>query len=522
METERSNPIRFATFLDFYNAIDGYTPDQIEEYLLGKRKRSRGTPKAHIDLANWLEDTQDNPRRILQGYRHIGKSFIISLYTAWRLFCDPNDSILIISAQSGIASQNVAFIKNLFEKNPLTEHLIGGDEGWKSDRFSVQRPTPALHASCKMLSLEGKITGNHGKLLIGDDIEVPDNCLTEKSRQFIRQRCGEFSKMGDCQLLVGTPHHEDSIYDYLESEKGYTKYKIPVLKDGGLDEDGNLYGEPMCPEMGHDMKWIDDKLRESYTTGEFASQYLLKSVSFSKTLIDVEDLVANKTIKEDILVQENYRDPDFGFMNRYFICDELINQVVIYYDPAFGLEGGDDSVLAVVAKTEKGNVYFLDCVLLSGVNVKTLSFEGQMREIVQTCQKYMTNRVVVERNFSPTLTPELNRVAAEMKVPVSPKPIVRTQNKQLFMAQMIEPLCKVGRLYVHDRVWKKSPFKVQLEALGSAKKDDCTDALAGAINELFPTGLKFLDYTDPNVIGNYGMIYQGDHVEYADEDGGYT
>ena len=54
----------------------------------------------------------------------------------------------------------------------------------------------------------------------------------------------------------------------------------------------------------------------------------------------------------------------------------------------------------------------------------------------------------------------------------------------VFIAQTLEPLIKVGRMYVHERV-KETPFMDELQAFPQPRvHDDCIDATSGAISHL--------------------------------------
>ena len=64
----------------------------------------------------------------------------------------------------------------------------------------------------------------------------------------------------------------------------------------------------------------------------------------------------------------------------------------------------------------------------------------------------------VEENFSATLASELRRVARELKLSINVIPKFRSQNKLHFIAQTLEPVIKIGRLYVHERVKNETPF----------------------------------------------------------------
>lgn len=60
----------------------------------------------------------------------------------------------------------------------------------------------------------------------------------------------------------------------------------------------------------------------------------------------------------------------------------------------------------------------------------------------------------------------------------------RTQNKRVFIAQTLEPLIKIGRMYVHERVAKNSNFMSELEDFPNNAHDDCIDAVSESISHL--------------------------------------
>ena len=71
-----------------------------------------------------------------------------------------------------------------------------------------------------------------------------------------------------------------------------------------------------------------------------------------------------------------------------------------------------------------------------------------------------------------------------MKVMVQVIAKFRNKNKMVFIAQTMEPIIKVGRLFVHERVRDKTPFMDELQAFPRNKYDDCIDATSEAINNL--------------------------------------
>jgi hypothetical protein len=74
--------IPFKVFLDTQNLLSGYT-----------------TPELHLEIADWLQRTRFEHRRIFQCFRNAGKSYILCCYIAWRLLTDPSYTCIIISAK---------------------------------------------------------------------------------------------------------------------------------------------------------------------------------------------------------------------------------------------------------------------------------------------------------------------------------------------------------------------------------------------------------------------------------------
>jgi phage terminase large subunit-like protein len=52
------------------------------------------------------------------------------------------------------------------------------------------------------------------------------------------------------------------------------------------------------------------------------------------------------------------------------------------------------------------------------------------------------------------------------------------------MAHQLEPLIKVGKMRVHNRVKEKSHFLSQLEEFPYHKNDDCIDSVSMALSKL--------------------------------------
>ena len=108
----------------------------------------------------------------------------------------------------------------------------------------------------------------HATEIIGDDVEISSNVTTEDARNFLKDRTMEFGKIANQVLLVGTPHHSESLYAHCQSIGYDTVLKKPVY-----DEDGKLAWDNHVDGM-FTWEWLERQKNET-TEGEFKSQIML-------------------------------------------------------------------------------------------------------------------------------------------------------------------------------------------------------------------------------------------------------
>ncbi len=453
--------IPFREFVDVQNILDGRT-----------------TPDLHIKMCSWLEDTQNNPRRIIQVFRHAGKSHLTCLYVVWRLLMDPNFTCIIVSAKRNVALRNSLMIRTIIESNPLTQHLKEDLHQWQVQNFTVNRDIISLNPSVAVTSLAASYTGLHADLIIGDDLEVSDNSITRESRTRIKERVAEFSKMAPNILLCGTPHSSESLYEHLVSI-GYLIEKIPVY-----NPETQELAWPDHPDEQFSWDWLERE-RASTTEGDFKSQYLLIP---SKTYEPLMELDKIHQYENEIHVH-HLAQPFGGYLPIVRLGEKdnspSIRRMAGAWDPATGLHGRDRSVFAVTMRDDQGNVYIHDVIVLNAVDKETKDFTHQIKQIIYTCDKYGIGTVFIEENFSASLLNEAKRICKEMKRKIQFVNKFRTKNKKVFIAQTLEPLIKIGRMYVHKRVIKNSPFMDELEEFPNTNThDDAIDAVAESISHL--------------------------------------
>lgn len=448
-----ADKIPFKVFLETQNILSGLT-----------------TPKLHIEICDWLDNTSKKPRRILQSFRHGGKSYILCCYVAWRLLVDPEYTCIIVSAKKSLAMRNSMLIRSIIESNPLTQHLKSDLYSWQSTQFTVNRETVQLNPSCTVTSITSGFTGMHSTEIIGDDVEISSNVTTEEARKFLRDRVMEFGKISNQVLLTGTPHSSQDLYSHCQSIGYDTVLKKPVY-----NKEGEL-AWPDHPDGMFTWQWLERQKNES-TDSDFRSQYLLIPSTTYETLMDTDKI----QVYEDEFTYQHLPQPMGNYLPVVRLGEKQITRQAAGYDPATGLAGRDDSVLAIVARDTEGFTYVHDIVDLTAA--KNKEFDKQCEQIISLCDHYKIGHIFLEENFSPTLKTELNRKAREMKKKIVIISEFRTKNKLNFIAQTIEPLIKVGKMRVHKRV-AQSKLMEQLNQFPYMKKDDFLDACALAVSKL--------------------------------------
>ena len=241
------------------------------------------------DIADWLENGPR--RRMVQAFRGVGKSWLTAAFVLWRLYRDPNERILVISASKDRADGFTVFVRQLIEEVPFLKHLRPRPGRRDSViAFDVGPSEPHQSPSVKSAGITGQITGSRATLIVADDIETPVNSATN----LLRERLGEAVKEFDAILLpggeivyLGTPQTEMSLYKQLPS-RGYEvriwPARVPTARKriayGGLLApiieklcDVQEPGTPTDPERFDD---TDLSEREaSYGRSGFALQFML-------------------------------------------------------------------------------------------------------------------------------------------------------------------------------------------------------------------------------------------------------
>jgi len=266
--------------------------------------------RAQYAIADYL---QYGPKRLMvSAFRGVGKSWITGAFVLWTLFNDQERKVMIISASKERADNMSIFLQKLIIETPWLNHLQPKDDNARWSRISFDiNCSPHQAPSVKSVGIGGQLTGSRADLMILDDVEVPNNSLTEMMREKLLQLCTEAESIltpkTDSRILyLGTPQTTFTIYRTL-AERNYrpfvwparypTKEKIEQyegLLATQIVEDleaGALPGSPTDPDRFSD----EDLLEREASMGRsnFALQFQLDTAlsDAEKFPLKFEDLI---------------------------------------------------------------------------------------------------------------------------------------------------------------------------------------------------------------------------------------
>ena len=470
-----------------------------------------------IDIMDYLQHGGD--RIIIEAFRGVGKSYLTSVYVLWRLFNNPEEKFLIVSASKIRADEFSIFTKRLINEVEMLTPLRGGFRD-SNVAFDVAGSGASHAPSVKSVGITGQLTGSRASEVIADDIEVISNSLTNDMRAKLLHRCGEFESVllpnGKIKYL-GTPQNYETIYNKL-AERDYKlrvwtarmpavekiiDYKgclAPMIVESEKDE-----GEPIDP-----MRFDEEDLRDRESNmgrSTFKLQFMLD------TSLSDEDRFPLKT--EDLIIMSLDGDKaptsvQWGANNS--TCIEELPTVGMgndaWYSPIntssewIDFEGsvlaidpsgrGADKTGYAVVKTLHGKLYV---TALGGI--RGGYSDGALQKLANIAKQHKVNAVYLEANFgngmfTKLFTPFLVRThpctiqettvkgQKELRIINTLEPVV-SGHRLVFSRKVIEDDVQVARdplEYFHSFSYQFTRMNRSKRAL---KHDDLIDALSLAI-----------------------------------------
>lgn len=228
-------------------------------------------------VQEFIEKDSDFPSGeflILNTPPQVGKSTTITeTLPAWYKMRYPDKGVIVISYGDDLASR---FGRANLDKIKRYGKLFGLSINKKK---ATAQEIELLNHKGQLISrgLKSPLTGYTGNLILIDDpiknrqdadSETKRNALWEEFNDSISTRLNN----GDKLILIMTRWHEDDLAARIMSEypERTTVINVPCEADSEDDPLGRAIGDPICPEIGRDKEWVEDK--KSTVTSEEGSR----------------------------------------------------------------------------------------------------------------------------------------------------------------------------------------------------------------------------------------------------------
>lgn len=480
------------------------------------------------DIAHFLQ--YGPKRKLIKGFRGVGKSWITSAYVAWRLRMNPQLNFLVVSASKSRSDDFSTFTLRLIKEMPILQCLIPRPDQRESKIAFDVAPAMADHApSVKSVGIFGQLTGTRADEIIADDVEVPNNTQTQQAREKLGETVKEFEsilKPGGSITYLGTPQSVESLYNLLP-DRGYTarvwtarypdeksisefygEQLSPMLLEL-VEKDPSLVGKTTDPKRFSDCDLLEREV--SYGRSGFQLQFMLDTSlsDADKYPLKLSDLVimsvpADKAPEKIIwasspdLILQNL--PCVGLNGDRYYRPMWIDKdhwasytgSVMAIDPSG--KGSDETGYAIV-KMLHGYLFVPEAGgIKGGYEPETLT------KLAEIAKRNNVNQIIIEENFgggmfSELLTPYLKKIH-----PCAVENKRHSKQKELRIIDTLEPVMNSHRLIVDPRVIEKDietskvygieqQLKYQLmyqlshltKDRGSLSHDDRADVLAMAV-----------------------------------------
>jgi len=483
--------------------------------------------RAQLCIAEYL---QHGPKRLqIQAFRGVGKSWITAAFVLWTLYNDPNKKIMVVSASKDRADSFSIFCQRLILEVPWMSHLRpkNDDQRWSRVSFDVGTAAPHQAPSVKSVGITGQLTGSRADLMVLDDVEVPNNSMTELQREKLLQLVTECESIltpkPDSRIMfLGTPQTTFTVYNKLR-ERAYKPFVWPARYPRKVA----MYDGLLAPQLEQDLEnetdltWSptdtrfkeDDLLERESAMGRsnFMLQFMLDTSlsDAEKFPLKFSDLIINpvnpETAPENIIWCSSKDNiikelPCVGLPGDYYYSPMQVqgewkpySETICSVDPS---GRGTDETVACFLSQLNGIMY------LHEIYASTDGYsDNTLLAILARCKKYKASTLLIESNFGDGMVSELFRKHAINKhVPINIEETRANVRKEDRIIDSLEPVFNQHRLVIDPKVIKwdydsgsERPTETRFQYMlgyqisrmcrekGAVKHDDRVDALAQGV-----------------------------------------
>jgi hypothetical protein len=526
-------------------------------YLVYAETLNWKVPDFHLDVCDFLEDY--GSLGLLMMPRGHGKSTILDIYNAWRLYCNPDHLILHQGATDPDAYKVSRGTEQVLERHPLCQLFNIKKERGETQKWWVTGSTDVRHGSIHARGILSNVTGSRANEVQNDDVEVPSNIGTPEAREKLRYRLGEQTFIlipGGQELYVGTPHTHDSLYTEImnnpeakclifkmfEKEKrfeqiieAYVDFK-PIYIFSGIGKTSKLlkegedyrvtikgksyhitfdkshylidvYSEALWPERFTPTE-MQKRRRKCRTINAWDSQYQLHAKPITDVRLDPDKMIPYDC--EPVLKRAN---GEWYMM----LGERRIVGMTAQWDPSGGNIKSDISAATLTLHDDLGNKYWHRSIALKGEVIVTNAHGevvgGQVWQLCDLIEEYKIPKITIETNGIGVFAPASLKAALKrrkLRCGVSQVHSTKSKNKRILEA-MEGPLVS-GLIWVHVSVVdtnegeNTSTQYKQMQQFNPAisdQEDDYIDSFAATLSSAPERVGKIHNQIEPNEQPNW-------------------
>lgn len=413
----------------------GLSLPQFATKLIRELRMAESLTPIQLQLLSYIAEQSTDPikqrrgaRKVVCGFRGLGKSFLTATTGLWWLDEDPNEKLLFESASGGFAKKLTTWMLATIRTVDWLEHLRPDTkEGRYSNiEFDVGccdfiEQSPSVRAS----GIYGQVTGSRATKIIIDDCETPQTCLTQLQRERLRAAIEENESIikpdRACDIFyLGTPHASvESIYFFLNRQRNYDMRMWPARVPSDIKPYRGLLAPlierrmPVDEGKPTDTRFTEDILAQKQlgmSPSRWRLQFMLDPTQSDaeKHPLKCRDLLVATLDDElpEVVLYEKSRDyrivdlhcagignDDSFYMPSYIKGTINVAEVptVLAIDPS---GGGADEFAWCVLSAWGGNFYLRSLGGARGGSSETL-----WMELALLAKKTQCKRVLVESNF---------------------------------------------------------------------------------------------------------------------------
>ena len=478
--------------------------------------------EVQYDVANYLQ--QGKRRKVIQGFRGVGKSWVTSAYVVWRLRMNPQLNFLVASASKERADNFSTFTLRLINDMPILQCLRPSSSQRESKIAFDVATAEADHApSVKSVGITGQLSGSRADEIIADDVEVQNNSMTQPLREKLAEAIKEFDaiiKPHGIITYLGTPQTEQTIYNLLPARG----YEIRIYPARYPDRKQVLYyGERLAPIIsrklykepelvGHttDPKRFSDidllEREASWGRSGFALQFMLDTSLSDRDRhpLKLRDLIVmsvdSDTAPEKVIwTNDQDKEIDAKTLPCVGLAGDKYYQPLLYKGDWLPYEAsvmaidpsgrGKDETSYAIGKVLNSQIFVTDAG-----GIKGGYDEETLLKLVLLAKQHKVNIVVIESNFGDGMFQALISPYFTKHYPVTIEEVRHNTQKERRIIDTLEPVMNQHKL-IFDR---------------SVIEKDYTGKVEGTAEETLQYQLM---YQMSHITSNRGCLGHDDRVD---------